>query len=215
MGDGVLVPLGFEQAVGEAQGDQVLHRLLAQVMVDAINTAFREEPRHGVVHPARRLKIVPDGLFQHHTGARGEARLVEVFADRTIHGSRSGEIGNQRQLGRCLLGQGLVALRLQEVQVLVTQTPQKTPQRRRFQIGLGYVFAQMSLDGIQVLLHAARLASQRQQASIGVQQIGAVELVERRKQLAQGQVAQGAEQGKGARFNTDRSHDVGSFLKLA
>ncbi|MNZ61890.1 hypothetical protein D3C78_799930 [compost metagenome] len=53
VGDGVLVPLGFEQAVGEAQGDQVLHRLLAQVMVDAVNTAFREEPRHGVVHPAR------------------------------------------------------------------------------------------------------------------------------------------------------------------
>ncbi|MNZ61889.1 hypothetical protein D3C78_799920 [compost metagenome] len=158
---------------------------------------------------------MPDGLFQHHPGARGKARLVEVFADRAVHGRRSGEIGNQRQLGRCLLSQGLVALRLQEVQVLVTQTPQKTRQRRRLQIGLRHVLAQMGLDGIQVLLYAARLACQRQQASIGVQQIGAVELVERRKQLAQCQVAQGAKQGKGARFNTDRSHDVGSFLKLA
>jgi hypothetical protein len=33
-----------------------------------------------------------------------------------------------------------------------------------------------------------------------VQQVGPVELIEGRKQLAQGQIAQGAKQGKGARF---------------
>jgi hypothetical protein len=48
-----------------------------------------------------------------------------------------------------------------------------------------------------------------------VQQAGAIELIEGRKQLAQGQIAQGAEQGKGARFNRNRRHDVCSFIKLS
>ena len=63
-------------------------------------------------------------------------------------------------------------------------------------------------------LRAAGFAGQRQQAGVRVQQVGPVKLVKRRKQLAQCQVAEGAKQGKGARFDTDRSHDVGSFLKL-
>ncbi|MNH47077.1 hypothetical protein D3C79_1101480 [compost metagenome] len=72
----------------------------------------------------------------------------------------------------------------------------------------------MRLDRRQVLIDTARLAGQGQHPGVGVQQAGPVELVERRKQLAQGQVAKGAKQGKGAGFNADRSHDVGSFIKL-
>jgi len=52
VGDVILVPLGFEQAVGETQGDQVLDGLFAQVVVDAIGAVLREELRHGVVHLA-------------------------------------------------------------------------------------------------------------------------------------------------------------------
>ncbi len=48
----VLVPLGFEQAVGEAQGDEVLYRVLAQIVVDAINAVFREKLRDGIIDPA-------------------------------------------------------------------------------------------------------------------------------------------------------------------
>ncbi|MCY1446779.1 hypothetical protein D9M71_633660 [compost metagenome] len=51
VGDRVLVPLGFEQAVGKTQGNEVLHRLLAQVMVDTINAVFRKILGHGVVDP--------------------------------------------------------------------------------------------------------------------------------------------------------------------
>ncbi|EGH26584.1 hypothetical protein PSYMO_36061, partial [Pseudomonas amygdali pv. mori str. 301020] len=32
----MLVPLGFEQAVGETQGNKVLYRVLAQVVVAAV-----------------------------------------------------------------------------------------------------------------------------------------------------------------------------------
>ena len=69
-------------------------------------------------------------------------------------------------------------------------------------------------DNAIAQLRAAGFAGQRQQAGVRVQQVGPVKLVKRRKQLAQCQVAEGAKQGKGARFDTDRSHDVGSFLKL-
>jgi hypothetical protein len=53
VGDVILVPLGFEQAVGETQGDQVLNGFFAQIMVDAVGAVLREELRHGVVDLAR------------------------------------------------------------------------------------------------------------------------------------------------------------------
>src|SRR5690606_20855379 len=113
-----------------------------------------------------------------------------------------------------LLGQGLVALGLEGVQAQVAQAAEESPQGRRLDVRLGHEAAQVRLDGRQVLLAVACPAGQRQQAGIGVQQAGTVELVERGEQLAQCQVAEGAKQGKGAMFYTDRSHDVGSFLKL-
>ncbi|MNG31147.1 hypothetical protein D3C84_1168960 [compost metagenome] len=98
--------------------------------------------------------------------------------------------------------------------MLVIQAGEEAPQRSRLDICLGHVPAQVGFDAVQVLLRAADLTGEGQQAGVRVQQVGPVELVERRKQLAQCQVAEGAKQGKGARFDTDRSHDVGSFLKL-
>jgi hypothetical protein len=47
-----------------------------------------------------------------------------------------------------------------------------------------------------------------------MQESGTVQLVQRGKQFAHRQVAQGAEQGKCARFNRNREHNVGSFIKL-
>ncbi|MNG28671.1 hypothetical protein D3C84_1139610 [compost metagenome] len=63
-------------------------------MVDAIGTVFREELRHGVVDLARRLQVRADGLLQHDTGVFAQANLRQVLADRPIHRSRGGEIGN-------------------------------------------------------------------------------------------------------------------------
>ncbi|MNR14132.1 hypothetical protein D3C85_1305900 [compost metagenome] len=183
-------------------------------MVDAVDPVFREEPRHGIVDPARRLQVVADRLFQHHPGTRSQPGLVEVFADGPVHRRSGGEVGDQRQLARQLLGQGLVALGLEEVQVLVAQPGEEATQCGRFDIGLGHMPAQVRFDVVQMDLCTTGLAGQRQQAGVRVQQVGPVELVERRKQLAQGQVAEGAKQGKGARFNADRCHDVGSFIKL-
>ena len=155
-----------------------------------------------------------NGFFQHYPGARHQAGLVEVLANGPVYSRGGGKVGDQRQLAGQLLGQRLIAFRLQEVQVQVAQPGEEAPQRGRLDIGLGHMPAQVRFDVIQVRLRTAGLTRQRQQTGVGVQQIGAVELVQRRKQLAQRQVAEGAKQGKGARFDTDCSHDVGSFLKL-
>ncbi len=45
--DGDLVPQGLEQGVGEPQGQQVLHRLLAEVVVDAEDPVLGEDARRG------------------------------------------------------------------------------------------------------------------------------------------------------------------------
>ncbi|MNC58619.1 hypothetical protein D3C75_1083580 [compost metagenome] len=68
-------------------------------------------------------------------------------------------------------------------------------------------------DGRQVRGAIAVLAGQGQDAGLGRQQAGAVQLVERREQLAQRQVAEAPEQGQGAGFDSLRGHDICSSLK--
>ncbi|MNH14147.1 hypothetical protein D3C79_737350 [compost metagenome] len=212
--DRVLVPLGFEQAVGKAQGNKVLDGFLAQVVVDAIDAVFREILRHRVIDPPRRVQVMADGFFQHHPRARTEADLVEVLANTAIDCRRRGEVSDQLAVVADLFGQRLVVLDLEEVDMQIAQAREKALQHQGLDLPLRNKLAQMRLDRCQVLFDTARLTCQGQHTGISVQQVGAIELVKRRKQLAQGQVAEGAKQGKGARFNADRCHDVGSFIKL-
>lgn len=121
VGDVVLVPLGLEEAVGEAQGDQVLHRLLAQVMVDPVDAAFREEPGDCLVDLAGRLQVMTDGLLQHHPGALGETGGGEVLADAAEHRGRRGEVGDQRQFVIHRLAQADIGLRVEEVHAQVVE----------------------------------------------------------------------------------------------
>jgi hypothetical protein len=69
---------------------------------------------------------------------------------------------------------------------------------------LAHVATQLGSDERQVLLLAASLTGQRDNARVLVQEACAIEVIKGRKQLAQGQIAKGAEQGKGARFNRNR-----------
>jgi len=59
----------------------------------------------------------------------------------------------------------------------------------------------MFFDQRQMACRLAALASQSEQARFGWQQTGAIELIERGKQLAQGQITEGAEQRQGAGFD--------------
>ena len=123
---------------------------------------------------------------------------MQVFADSAVHGSRRGEIGNQLLGIADFLGQRDVGVGVQKVHMHITQTGQKTLQRFRLELRLGHEFAQSGFDDTQVVGLVTRFAGQRENAGIGVQQLRAIELIQRWKQLAQCQVAQGAKEGKGA-----------------
>ena len=72
--DVVAVPYRFENAVGEPQDHQVLDRLLAQVMINAIDLAFLENLVHRLVELLGRSQIGAEGLLDHQ--AAGCRRLV-------------------------------------------------------------------------------------------------------------------------------------------
>jgi hypothetical protein len=69
------VPQRLEQGVGEAQRHQVLHRLLAEIMVDAVDAVFREHRADRVVHGIFMAdsRLLADRLFHHH------ARIFDRF----------------------------------------------------------------------------------------------------------------------------------------
>ena len=61
--DEVAVPHRLENAVGKAEDQQVLHRFLAEVMVDAEDLALVKHRVHLVIQFARRIQVMPEGLF--------------------------------------------------------------------------------------------------------------------------------------------------------
>ena len=58
------VPQRFEQDIGKAQRQQILHRLFAEIMVDTENALFGEGGGDGIVDRARRRKIGAERLFE-------------------------------------------------------------------------------------------------------------------------------------------------------
>ena len=61
--DVVRVPDRLEQLVGEAQREEVLDRLLAEVVVDPEDRVRREDRLDDVVELARRLEVVAERLL--------------------------------------------------------------------------------------------------------------------------------------------------------
>ena len=73
--DMVAVPQRLEHRVGEARVDDVLHRLLAEVVIDAEDVLLGKELRQQAAQRARRLAVVAERLFDHQSRAFGAARL--------------------------------------------------------------------------------------------------------------------------------------------
>ena len=72
MVDVVAVPDWLEHAVGEAQRDQVLHRLTAEEVVDPEHAFLREDAVDERVELARALEVDAKRLLQHDPSALGQ-----------------------------------------------------------------------------------------------------------------------------------------------
>ena len=57
------VPDGFEDSVRKAEDQDILHRLFAQIVVDAVNLIFRQDLSNIAVELARRIQIPSERLF--------------------------------------------------------------------------------------------------------------------------------------------------------
>src|SRR3546814_12273666 len=86
------LPQRFEEGVGEAEIQQVLHSLLAQVMVDAEDRRLVEDLVERGVERLRGGQVAAEGLFHHHPRAAGAAAGVERadHGRETEHGRASG-----------------------------------------------------------------------------------------------------------------------------
>ena len=96
--DVLAIPQRLEEAVGEAQREQVERRLLAEEVVDAEDLLLLEDLVHGVVELARRLEVGAERLLHDHTRALGQAGLAERPDDRAGRGRRHRQVEQPARL---------------------------------------------------------------------------------------------------------------------
>ncbi|MCY1357776.1 hypothetical protein D9M69_442800 [compost metagenome] len=154
-----------------------------------------------------------DGFFQHHAGAPGQPGGGQAFADGAVHGGGRGEVGDQPAHRTQLVGQGRVGLGVEEVHGEVVEPGQEALHGALLQLARRHVVAQVLADHRDMAGRLAAFAAQGEDACIGGQQAGTVQLIERGKQLAQRQVTKAAKQGQGAGFDRLRGHDICSSFK--
>jgi len=85
--DMIAIPDGLEQSVCESQHQDVLHRLLSEVMVDAIDLVFFEQPEELSIERLRRGEIGAERFLDNQATPRpvllaSETRLTKMATDR-------------------------------------------------------------------------------------------------------------------------------------
>jgi hypothetical protein len=90
--DVVPVPDRFEKRVREPEVQEVLHRLLAEVMVDPEDVVLRERAAKNLIELAGRGEIVPERLFHDDPCVRRAVRPVETLDNRRKHGRGDREV---------------------------------------------------------------------------------------------------------------------------
>src|SRR5215472_7089601 len=90
--DVVAIPDRLEERVGEPEVEDVLHRLFAEVVVDAIDALLGE---HAVQHAAelpRRSEVPPEGFLDDDAPVRGARSLPELGNDGGKHARGNGQV---------------------------------------------------------------------------------------------------------------------------
>ena len=88
----IAIPERLHERVGEAEVEQVLDRLLAEVMVDPEDRRLGEHAVDGRVQGNCARQITPEWLLENDPGALRTARCLEVGDDLTKQGRRNREV---------------------------------------------------------------------------------------------------------------------------
>ena len=93
VGDVLAPPQGLEQGIAKAHGKQVLHRRLAQVMVDAKDLLLFKDLAHRFVDGAVGSQVVAQWFFQHDAGlGRVQSVVGELLTHRGEQAGRGGQV---------------------------------------------------------------------------------------------------------------------------
>src|SRR5215831_3139895 len=90
--DRLAIPEGFQERIDEAEEEQVVHRPLAQVMVDAEDRRLVEGAEQGTVERLRRGEIVTERFFNDDASAVRASSFAQLFHNRLEQPGRDGEI---------------------------------------------------------------------------------------------------------------------------
>ncbi len=194
--DAAASPQRFEQCIAEAQRQQVLHRFLAEIVVDAEDLRLAEDRVHVLVDLRSRGEILSQRLFQHHARAGSrEPEAADLIADAGEQRRRGGEkedaldgVTPFQDLLQGTEAVGLGAIRAHVVQLLRERRP-----LRGFEFSAGMVTA-TRLDQREVSLARQRTARDADHARIDGELFRDEASVQGRQQLAHGEIASATEQ---------------------
>ena len=119
--DVLTVPDRLDKGVAETEEDQILHRVLAQIVVDAKYIALIEGPVHDLVQRDRRFQVVAKGLFDHHPCAVRASGLLQLLQHLAEETRRDRQVVDRVACAPALLSHLLESRAVQVVAVHVAQ----------------------------------------------------------------------------------------------
>ena len=148
------VPERLEQRIGKTKGQNVLHRFLAEIVIDPEDLRLVTAGGENGVQGPRRFQVIADRLLDHDPRPIAIARqpgLTEIFWNFAKHTRRRGHIENAAGFGpplffqlRALFAEGSISLQLREITLLVLDVLSKLIPRG----GLGFTETGELIDPI-------------------------------------------------------------------
>ena len=86
--DVATIPNRLENPVAKTKNQNVLHRLFAEIMVDAINLAFTEDNANLLIEFFCRFQIAPKRFFDNHATPMISRFIGQFHRPQLLHGLR-------------------------------------------------------------------------------------------------------------------------------
>jgi len=188
------VPQRFEHQVGKAQRQQVLHRLLAEIVVDPENPVFGEGPRDRIIDLAAGGEVRAQRFFEAHAHRLArQPRRLQPLDGRAEQARRGREEDRKAARGRAYLGGQIgVAFQRGRIERLVGKAVQE---RRHAAASLGReIFLQRGAGEVAIFGIAHVAACGADDLQIGGEQPVGIKREQAWQQHALGKVAGGSEQ---------------------
>ncbi len=190
--DVLAVPDGLEKAIREAEVEKILHRLLAEVMIDAKNGLLGEHAQERRVQRLRGRQVAAEGFLDDDARILGAARVGEPLDHTAEHARRNGEVVDGALGEPKLLAQLAISFRVGVIAIDEAQL--RLELRERFGVELAGVLEARLGARLELLEREPRTAH----ADDGnIEPIAIHQGVERGKDLLEGEIARRTEEHEG------------------